>query len=195
MMTLLLRRTLLLAGVAILLAAAALGVVRTSASESPIPAQPAVLAAAPSTTPQAPEPGTTAGTDPTVDLGAAFGPDVDALLAVDQTTKPAAAAGRLRHLAAWQRLVHATVVVDLRQGGLTTIQLDHGTISAVTATRLTIKEAGGGSVTVTLGDESRVRRDGGKAKVADLKTADEVFVLSKIEGGAAIAYLVVVPRI
>jgi hypothetical protein len=193
-MTLLLRRTLLLAGIAILLAVAALGVVRTSASQSPIPAHPAVLAAAPSTTPRDPGAGTIAGTDQTVDLGAAFGPDVDALLAVDQTTKPAAAAGRLRHLAAWRRLVHATVVVDLRQGGLTTIQLDHGTISAVTATTLTIKETGGGSVTVTLGDESRVRRDGGKAKIGDLKASDEVFVLSKIESGGTTAYLVVVPR-
>ena len=33
-----------------------------------------------------------------------------------------------------------------------------------------------------------------KAAVADLKTADEVFVMSKVEAGGTTAYLVVVPR-
>ena len=194
-MTLLLRRTLLLAGVAILLAVAVLGAVRASGSPTPAPANPAVLAGASSPTPDGPAAGTIAGGNRTVDLGAALGSDVEALLAADQTiTRPAAGTPRLRRLAGWQRLVHATVVVDLKQGGLTTIQLDHGTISAINATTLTIKEAGGGSVTVTLADETRVRRAGTKATIGDLKTADEVFVMSKLEGGSTKAYLVLVPR-
>ena len=56
------------------------------------------------------------------------------ILAVDQkSTAPGGAGprGKLRRLAASHTLVHATVVVDLKKGGLTTIQLDHGTISAV----------------------------------------------------------------
>jgi hypothetical protein len=86
------------------------------------------------------------------------------------------------------------VVLDLPEKGLTTIQVDHGTISTVGATSLTIAEAGGTSATVTLGDETRVRRNGEKAKVADLKKGDEVFVLSKVESGGTAAYLVVVPK-
>jgi hypothetical protein len=97
-------------------------------------------------------------------------------------------------LAAARRLVHATVVVDLKNGGLTTIQLDHGTVSTVGTTSLTIAEAGGGSVTVTLGADTRVRRDGAKAAIADLKPADEVFVMSKVAADGTTAYLVVVPK-
>ncbi|MDQ3128136.1 MAG: hypothetical protein M3Q66_06730 [Chloroflexota bacterium] len=122
---------------------------------------------------------------------------IDAVLAAEQVASEATGrlgAERLRRLAVWKHLVHATVVVDLPKVGLTTIQLDHGTISAVSATSLTIAEAGGSSVTVGLSDESRVRRDGAKAALADLKTGDVVVVMSKVESGGTTAYLVVVPR-
>jgi hypothetical protein len=131
----------------------------------------------------------------------AFAGEIDALLAADQSAAPnPAAAGRakiavagLRRLAVARHLVHATVVVDLpRLGGLTTIQLDHGTISAVSPTALTIKEAGDTSATVVL-DETRVRKHAVKAGIGDLKVGDEVFVMSKVEGGGTDAYLVVVP--
>jgi hypothetical protein len=59
---------------------------------------------------------------------------------------------------------------------------------------LTIAETGGTSVTVTVGDETRVRRNGEKAKVGDLQKGDEVFVMSKVESGGTVAYLVVVPK-
>ena len=124
--------------------------------------------------------------------------DLDAVLAADErlaaTAGAAAPRGELRRLAAWRKLVHATVLVDLKQGGLTTVQLDHGTISAVSPTSLTIGEAGGGSVTVALGNETRVRRDGSRAEIAALKAADEVFVMSKVEAAGTTAYLVIVPR-
>jgi hypothetical protein len=176
-MTLLVRRTLLLAVVAAVVALAAIGAIRATspAAPPPIPA-PAGVAA---------------------DLETSVGADLDTILAADQASAAPAAAnprGQLRRLAAWRRLVHATVVVDLRQGGLTTVQLDHGTISAVGATTLTISETGGGSMTVALDAESHVRRNGAKASIADLKTADEVFVLSKVEAAGTTAYLVVVPK-
>ena len=99
----------------------------------------------------------------------------------------------LKHL---RKLVHATVVVDLPVlGGLTTIQLDHGTVSAASSTSLTISETGGGSVTVELGAKTKVRRDGAKAAISDLKTGDEVFVMSRVESDGTVAYLVVVPAI
>ena len=123
--------------------------------------------------------------------------DLDALLAADQpAAKPdrAAARGELRRLAAWRKLVHATVVVDLPDGGLTTFQVDHGSIGAVDAGSLTIAEAGGGSVTVKLDADARIRRDGKRTSVGELKTGDQVFVVSKIDAGSATAVLVVVPK-
>ena len=50
------------------------------------------------------------------------------------------------------------------------------------------------SATVTLSDETRVRRNGERAAIADLKTGDEVFVMSKVESGGTTAYLVLVPK-
>jgi hypothetical protein len=132
----------------------------------------------------------------------AFAGEIDVLLAADQSAAPnPAAAGRakvavagLRRLAAARHLVHATVVVDLpRLGGLTTVQLDHGTISAISPTSMTIEEAGNMSATVVLGDETRVRKHAAKAAIGDLKVGDEVFVMSKVEAGGTDAYLVVVP--
>ncbi len=186
-MTILVRRTLVIAGAAVLLSLAAIGTLRATSLPAVAPTLPAAVPAALAAAPAA---GSTV-----VDDG--LGADLDSILAADQATAApprAAARGDLRRLAAWRRLVHATVVVDLKQGGLTTIQLDHGTISAVGASSVTIAETGGGSVTVALGAETRIRRNAAKAAIADLKTADEVFVMSKVEAGGTTAYLVVVPR-
>ncbi len=185
-MTILVRRTIVIAA-AVLIALAAIGGLRATSLPGVAPAAPAAVPAALAAAPTA---GNTVADD-------GLGADLDAILAADQTTaapERAAARGDLRRLAAWRRLVHATVVVDLKQGGLTTIQLDHGSISAVGTNSVTIAETGGGSVTVALGDETHVRRNAAKAAVADLKTADEVFVMSKVEAGGTTAYLIVVPR-
>ncbi|HEX2756250.1 MAG TPA: hypothetical protein VHM48_12345 [Candidatus Limnocylindrales bacterium] len=195
-MTVVLRRILVSAAVAAIVAVAAIGAARATAPTEPVHVVPGQIgvAPAPATVPVAP-----GAADPGDD---ALTAELDAVLAADQASPSAAprageriaVRGQLRRLAAWRRLVHATVVVDLKAGGLTTIQLDHGTISAMTSTTLTIAEAGGGSVSVALGDETRVRRDGAKAAAADLRNGDEVFVMSKVEAGGASAYLVVVPK-
>jgi hypothetical protein len=178
-MTVPVRRILATAGLVVLAGFAAVGVARIAS-----PAQTSAGAA------EAAIPATRA-----FDVDSAA--DLEAVLAADQSAVApdrAAVRGKLRRLAAWRRLVHATVVVDRAEGGLTTLQLDHGTVAAVSATSLTIKEAGGGSVTVTLDDETRVRRDGRKVAITELKAADEVFVMSRVEAAGTVAYLVVVPR-
>ena len=184
-MTLLLRRGLTLAVVAAVLSLAVIGIVRATS-----PAGSGSLPAAAATA---------APTDGAEDALAA---GLDAVLAADEASPSAATGpgdrvalrGQLRRLAAWQRLVHATVVVDLPNRGLTTVQLDHGTVAAVSATALTIKESGGASVALTLGDETRVRRAGAKGAIADLKIGDDVFAMSRVEAGGTAAYLVVVPK-
>lgn len=163
----------------VLVAALSAAIVGAAAAAPATSSAPAPAAAGPS------EPGALAG-------------EIDAVLAAERGAARdsglRAGRGELRRLAAWRRLVHATVVVDLPEKGLTTIQLDRGTASAVSADSLSIAEAGGTSVTIALGAETRVRKDGRKAAVADLKVGDEVFVMSLVEGSASEAYLVVVPR-
>ena len=183
-MTHIVRRTALMAGAAVLLGLAAFGAVQARSTVG------AAAAPGPATLADAAQPAADA-----TSADAAISAGLDAVLAADQTAAPAQdKALRLRRVAAWRHLVHATVVVDLPKKGLTTIQLDRGTISAVTSTSLTIAEAGGGSVTVSLGSGTRVRRLASKAVVTDLKVGDAVFAMSKVEASGTNAYLVVVPK-
>jgi len=183
-MTISLRRPVLRAGAVLLLGLAAIGLVQAVSAEG-TPAAP--LASAP-----------VAATGATADDVLAS--ELDAILATDQTAAqaavadPNAAPGILGRLRIGRRLVHGTIVVDLPKAGLTTVQVDHGTISNVGATSLAISEAGGTSVTVTLDYKTRVRRNGAKAAIADLKTGDQVFVMSRVASGGTIAAVVVVPK-
>ena len=144
-----------------------------------------------------------AATDPTADA-------VDAALAAfDQagTTGPAGLAApgataqpatrlgqRLRQFARWKQLVHATVTVNRPGAGIQAFNLDHGTITALTAGSLTVAEAGGSTVTLTTDTTTRVRKDGKKATLADLRSGNEVVVVSLVGGtGTSRAILVVVP--
>ena len=168
-MTHILRRTVLVTGSALILGLAGIGFVQAAALGS---RSEAVSADAP------------------VVLDSAFAADQVA-------TDPAAAdraAGALLRLRFWQRLVHATATLDLPNKGLTTVQLDHGTVAAIDVDSLTIAEKGGGSVTVALGDDTRYRKDGARAKPADIKTGDTVYVMSLVESSGIEAYLVVVPK-
>ena len=192
-MTSSIRRTALTAATIALLGLAAIGLVQAASWAGGGAAQPPPAAAPLAVAPLAAAPAT-------ADDSALAG-ELDAILVADQTTAGAATAVRdnalatgLRRLKLGRHLVHATVVLDLPQKGLTTIQVDHGTISTVGATTLTIAETGGTSPTVTLGGETRVRRHGAKAAIGDLKKGDEVFVMSKVESGGTTAYLVIVPK-
>ncbi len=91
-------------------------------------------------------------------------------------------------------LVHGVVTLDLPRKGLVTMQLDHGTVSAIDGANLKISESGDSSVTIATDGKTRVRKHGGQAKLVDLKVGDEVFVVSEIEGGQSIAYRIVVPK-
>lgn len=192
-MTHAMRRLLISAGAVVLLGLAAVGLIETGMA----------IAGTSGSAPAAPLGASTTGAMTAAAVDPALTSDLDALLAADQTAAagPAttarsnAAAGVIRRIAIARHLVHGTVVVDVpKLGGLTTVQLDHGTISAVNGKSLSVAEAGSTSATVTLGDETRVRRNATKAAIADLKVGDEVFVLSKVESGGTTAYLVIVPR-
>lgn len=90
-------------------------------------------------------------------------------------------------------LVHGMLTVLDREGTLVTYQLDHGTVSAIGGTSITIAEAGGSSVTVATTTATRVRKDAKPSTLASLKAGDEVVVRSTVDGGAATARLIVVP--
>jgi hypothetical protein len=85
------------------------------------------------------------------------------------------------------RVVHVTATVQDKDGKLIQLQLDHGTVQAVGGGSITISEAGGASVTVTTDASTVVRTGRTKGSLADLKVGDQVFVQSRIDGGATLA--------
>jgi hypothetical protein len=89
-------------------------------------------------------------------------------------------------------LVHGSLTVLDRDGKLVTYQLDHGTVSAVGGSSLTIGEAGGSSVTVSTSTVTRIRKAARSATQVDLKVGDEVLVRSTVAGGSTTATLVIV---
>lgn len=158
-------------------------------------AAPAAAAASAATDPTADDP-TAAAADAALaafDQAGSTGPA--GLAAPDATAQPATRLGqRLRQFARWKQLVHAMVTVNRPGAGIQTFNLDHGTITALTAGSMTVAEAGGSSVTLTTDTTTRVRKDGKKATLADLRPGNEIVVVSLVGGtGTPRANLIVVP--
>jgi hypothetical protein len=85
------------------------------------------------------------------------------------------------------RLVHVTATVQDKDGKLIQLQLDHGTVQAVGGGSLTVAEAGGTNVTMTTDASTVVRTGRTKGSLSDLRVGDQVFVQSRIDGGATLA--------
>jgi hypothetical protein len=109
------------------------------------------------------------------------------------TTDQADALSAALRLRGRGRIVHGTATIDSPKDGLITVQLDGGTIAAVDAYSITIAEKGGGSETVAIDSDTRVRRDRKRATTADLKVGDTVRLVSRVaKGGAATAKAIIV---
>jgi hypothetical protein len=139
----------------------------------------------------APTAASTTGETPTVVTPAEFDPDQVSRLERLRALRDRFGDGPLRRLR--QHLVHGTFTVKDRDGDLITIQLDHGTISAIGDGTITIAEAGDTSVTVATNADTKVRKHREPASVDALEIGDEVVVHSMVEGGSATAQFIVVP--
>lgn len=131
---------------------------------------------------------------PAIPVTASPAADASAAPAASPRAAAAAVGVERRALRALRRIVHGTVTIDHPKQGLITVQLDGGTISAVDANSMMIAEKGGGApVKVALTADTRVRKNGAKATIGDLKVGDEVHVASRVVAGTATARLVIVP--
>jgi hypothetical protein len=92
-----------------------------------------------------------------------------------------------------RHVVHAVVTVEGRGGDLVTIQLDRGTVTAVDADSVTLSEKGGGSVTVSLNDETNVREGRRRATLDAIDVGDDLFVQSRVDGSTLAKRIVIVP--
>ena len=103
----------------------------------------------------------------------------------------AGALGRGRWFA--RHVVHAVVTFEGREGDLVTIQLDRGSVTAVDADSLTLSEKGGGSVTVFLNDETRVREGRERATLDAIDVGDDLFIQSRVDGSTLAKRIVIIP--
>jgi hypothetical protein len=102
--------------------------------------------------------------------------------------------GRLS--AATRRAVHGELVVKGKDGKYVTIDTQRGSVTAVSPTSITVRSADGFSATYAVGSGTRVRKDGKKAAVGDLKVGDAALVMSLkgADGKTARSIVVRAPR-
>jgi hypothetical protein len=89
------------------------------------------------------------------------------------------------------RALHGEWVVQ-RNGKTVTLTSIRGTVTAVSATSITVKAADGFTATYTVNGDTRVRiaREGRKS-ISDVKTGDRAIVFGEKNGGSATARAVV----
>lgn len=85
--------------------------------------------------------------------------------------------------------VHGTFVVPDRDGsGYTTVQMQRGTVTAVSATSISVKSEDGFTATYVVDADTKVNRDGA---IADIKADADVMVLATVDGSTATAQRIV----
>jgi len=115
-------------------------------------------------------------------------------LAAAPRTAPRDEAGALGRGRGFPRhIVHAVITFEGRDGELVTIQLDRGTVTTVDADSLTLSEKGGGSVTVSLNDETKVREGRQQATLDAIDVGDDLFVQSRVDGSTLAKRIVLIP--
>ena len=82
-------------------------------------------------------------------------------------------------------VVHGQLTVPKSGGGYQTIDVQSGTVSAVSATSITIHSADGYSATYTVTASTEVNAE--SAGIGSVKTGDTVFVTATVSGGGATA--------
>ena len=85
--------------------------------------------------------------------------------------------------------VHGTFVVKDKDGtGFTTMQMQHGTVTAVSATSISVKSEDGFTATYVVDADTKVNRDGA---IADITADADVMVMATVDGSTATAQRIV----
>jgi hypothetical protein len=100
---------------------------------------------------------------------------------------------KLVRFAFGKRALHGEAVVQTDEGTKTVV-VQRGTVTAVTATTVTVKSSDGFTLTWTFGDQIKVVKDGAQSSPSALATGANVGVAGEKTGDTTTARLVVVPR-
>ena len=88
---------------------------------------------------------------------------------------------------------HGSVTVQTRNGN-ETIDVQRGTITAISSTSMTVKSADGFTLTWTFGDKMRVLENRSTIQPTDVKAGETVGVAGEKSGSTETARLVVIPK-
>lgn len=80
-----------------------------------------------------------------------------------------------------KRVVTGEFKVKTRDG-FATVRVDHGTVKSVEGNTLALERADGQTVTVTATDDTRIRKNGEQARLADIEAGDLVRVMRRDDG-------------
>jgi hypothetical protein len=106
----------------------------------------------------------------------------------DRAARRRAAAKYLRH-----NTLHGQVTVKTKDG-TKTVAVQRGTVTAVSATSLTVKSTDGFTQTWALNDDTKVRADQKQSDRSAVKTGEELGVAGAMSGNTSTARLVVIPK-
>ncbi len=81
-------------------------------------------------------------------------------------------------LAAARRVLHGEFVVKGKDGKYETLASQRGSVTAVSATSITLRSADGFTATYAVDGSTRIRKEGKKADIGAVKVADPAFVLA-----------------
>ncbi|HWA67810.1 MAG TPA: hypothetical protein VG899_15720 [Mycobacteriales bacterium] len=88
------------------------------------------------------------------------------------------------------QLLHGSATVETKDGSYETYLSQTGTVSAVTATSITVVSADKFSQTYTVGDDTKVMKNGSKADASSVATGDTVMVVGEQDKDAVDAEFV-----
>ncbi len=89
------------------------------------------------------------------------------------------------------RLLHGQATVLGKDGKPVVVDEQRGTVHAVSATSITLTSKDGFKQTYVVDTNTRVRVDGKKSAIADVKTGQTVGVVAKVNGGTRTAVIVI----
>lgn len=117
----------------------------------------------------------------------------DASAAPDKRRHPSLRRLLIRRATMAKHVEHGSVTVQTRNGN-ETIDVQRGTITAISSTSMTVKSADGFTLMWTFGDKMRVLENRSTIQPTDVKAGETVGVAGEKSGSTETARLVVIPR-
>jgi hypothetical protein len=91
-----------------------------------------------------------------------------------------------------QRMLHGEFVAKDKDGKVTTMVVQHGSVTAVSANSVSLKSEDGFTGTYAVNNDTRVRVGGGPGAISGVKTGNEAWVVATKSGSASTATVLVV---